>query len=112
MFRGRGGHGGPGMRPPPHMDMHGGMPMDPMGMPMMMMGGPMGGFGPMGMRPPMDMMGGFGGFGGYEGDFGGMQVAAAFQPCLCSGCWDPPAIPSEEAKALALEYNSLIEPGR
>ena len=99
------------MRPPPHMDMHGGMPMDPMGMPMMMMGGPMGGFGPMGMRPPMDMMGGFGGFGGYEGDFGGMQVAAAFQPCLCSGCWDPPAIPSEEAKALALEYNCLIEPG-
>ncbi|CAL5221193.1 g3341 [Coccomyxa viridis] len=73
-FRGRGGHGGPGMRPPPQMDMHGGMPMDPMGMPIMMMGGPMGGgFGPMGMRPPMDMMGGFGGFGGFEGDFGGMQ---------------------------------------
>ena len=68
--------------------MHGGMPMDPMGMPIMMMGGPMGGpmggFGPMGMRPPMDMMGGFGGFGGYEGDFGGMQVIFAFVRMLAS----------------------------
>ena len=72
------------MRPPPHMDMHGGMPMDLMGMPMMMMGGPMGGFGPMGMRPPMDMMGGFGGFGGFEGDFGGMQVAAGVTQYLLS----------------------------
>ncbi len=72
------------MRPPPQMDMHGGMPMDPMGMPIMMMGGPMGGgFGPMGMRPPMDMMGGFGGFGGFEGDFGGMQVHATLHLYTC-----------------------------
>ena len=74
------------MRPPPQMDMHGGMAMDPMGMPMMMMGGPMGGpmggFGPMGMHPPMDMMGGFGGFGGFEGDYGGMQVVLLITPVL------------------------------
>ena len=59
------------------MDMHGGMGMDPVhgGMPMMMMGGPMGGFGPMGMRPPMDMMNGMGMMpGGFDGGFGGMQV--------------------------------------
>lgn len=68
--------------------------MDPMGMPIMMMGGPMGGpmggFGPMGMRPPMDMMGGFGGFGGFEGDYGGMQVLLLLIPvsawCLESRC--------------------------
>ncbi|CAK0781843.1 hypothetical protein CVIRNUC_005485 [Coccomyxa viridis] len=76
-FRGRGG-GHPGRGPPPPMDMRGGMPMDPMGMPMMMMGGPMGGFGMgMGMRPPMDMMmGGYGGGfdGGFDGGFGGMPV--------------------------------------
>jgi len=55
--------------------------MDPMAMPMMMMGGPMGGFGPMpmGMRPPMDMMPAMGGFGGFEGGYGGMQVATASQ---------------------------------
>ena len=62
------------------MDMRGGMPMDPMGMPMMMMGGPMGGFG-MGMRPPMDMMmGGYGG--GFEGGFGGMPVPLSLLPCM------------------------------
>ena len=56
--------------------------MDPMGMPMMMMGGPMGGFGMgMGMRPPMDMMmGGYGG--GFEGGFGGMPVALILLPCI------------------------------
>ena len=64
------------------MDMRGGMPMDPMGMPMMMMGGPMGGFGMgMGMRPPMDMMmGGYGG--GFDGGFGGMPVPLTLLSCI------------------------------
>ena len=60
--------------------------MDPMGMPMMMMGGPMGGFGMgMGMRPPMDMMmGGYGGGfdGGFDGGFGGMPVPLTLLSCI------------------------------
>ncbi len=80
--------------------------MDPMGMPIMMMGGPMGGFGPMGMRPPMDMMGGFGGFGGFEGDFGGMQVIAASARGLAQS--------SERwcIRAVGLAVSHLISPGQ